>query len=207
MRSNFDFIAPVYDQLAGLVFGKSIIDSQLYFLNEVPDHASVLILGGGTGWFLEELAKINEECSVTYIEASAKMIALTNRRKLNKRTIVIQGTEDDIPRHLDFDVIITNFYLDLFPERKLDDVIQKLSNHAKPSCIWIVTDFVDCGKWWQRTMLKIMYFFFKSVSGIEASTLPLWGKKMLQHQWVERSSERWYRGFIKSVILKRRLVI
>lgn len=203
MKSNFNLIAPVYDRLARLVFGKSIVRSQTWFLNEVPANARVLILGGGTGWLLEELIKSAPTINVVYIEASTKMLQITTQRKLNDKTTLILGTEENIPSHA-FDVVITNFYLDLFPEEKLNDIIQKITTRTTAASVWIATDFVLDSKWWQRVMLKIMYVFFRAASSIEASHLPTWGKSMLQHAWTEQDSKLWYRGFIKSVLFRRR---
>jgi ubiquinone/menaquinone biosynthesis C-methylase UbiE len=206
MVNSFDFIAPFYDRLARLVFGKSIVDSQQYFLNEIPENSSVLILGGGTGWLLETLIAKRPSCAVWYIEASSKMLAITRRRKLNDKTTLILGTEENIPDGV-FDVVITNFYFDLFPKRKLNDVIQKITKRTSSTSMWIATDFVDQGKWWQQMMLKIMYVFFKSVSSIEAMHLPAWEKSMLQHQWEDQGSSVYYAGFIKSKMYKRSNVI
>lgn len=203
MKANFNFIAPVYDQLARLVFGRSIVDSQLFFLDEIPARAKVLILGGGTGWLLEELLLRKPDCSICYIEASSKMLTLTHQRKLNEKTKLIHGTETDIPLGSTFDVVITNFYLDLFPESKLNTVIKKITAHTNSTSAWIVTDFNDQEKWWQRAMLKIMYIFFKSTSSVETMDLADWKKKMLQHQWQEQYCNLWYRGFIKSAKMKR----
>jgi ubiquinone/menaquinone biosynthesis C-methylase UbiE len=203
VKSNFDFIAPAYDQLARLVFGKSIVESQLYFLNAIPEDASVLILGGGTGWLLEELITRKPNCSVCYIEASSKMLTLTNQRKFNEKMTFIHGTENDIPSRFKYDVVITNFYLDLFSEKKLDDVVKKITAHVSATGMWIATDFVDGKKWWHRLMLKVMYQFFCFTSGVEASTLPTWEKSMLQHLWIEQDHKLTYGTFIKSVILKR----
>ena len=74
--SNFDSIAPFYDFLVKLVFGKKIWEAQRTHLNEIPENGSVLILGGGPGRILESLpANIN----VTYLELSSKMIERAKR--------------------------------------------------------------------------------------------------------------------------------
>ena len=190
----------MYDPLAQLIFGKSIVDSQTWFLDQVPPMAKVLILGGGTGWILGELVKQNPSCTVWYVEASTKMIEKTRGRLLHNQVNLIHGTEDDIPQNVTFDVIITNFYLDLFTEEKLKNVIQQLTNQTHSSSRWLVTDFVDRGVWWQRFMLKIMYLFFRSVCDIEANRLPNWNTCLNIHRWTEASSKDWYGGFIRSTV-------
>ncbi|NJM24788.1 MAG: hypothetical protein HC859_03975 [Bacteroidia bacterium] len=73
-RNGFDILAPHYDWMAALVYGSSIRKAQLCFAGHIPDGASVLILGGGTGWYLRALMKRRPTCKVHYVEASKKMI-------------------------------------------------------------------------------------------------------------------------------------
>jgi tRNA (cmo5U34)-methyltransferase len=202
-KSNFNALAPIYDQLAKLVFGKSIVDSQTWFLDQVPLNAKILILGGGTGWLLEELIKKNPTCEVWYVEASTKMIEKTQSRVIDEQVHFIQGTEEDIPSQPKYDFIITNFYLDLFSNEKLKSVIQRINEHTSQSTIWLATDFVNNDTWWHRWMLKIMYIFFTLVCNIEASYLPDWSKALSDQRWSELNSKSWHRKFIKSTLWRR----
>lgn len=203
-NSGFDFLAPVYDPLARLIFGKSIVNSQTWFLNQVPPKAKVLMLGGGTGWLLEKLIKQNPSCTVWYVEVSAKMIKKTSDRLLSDRVNLIHGTEEDISAAVTFDVVITNFYLDLFSEAKLERVIHQVSNQTDSSSRWLATDFVNGKVWWQRWMLKIMYIFFRSACDIEAKRLPNWTRCLNNHHWVEASYKDWYKAFIRSTVWYRK---
>ncbi|MEP5106138.1 MAG: methyltransferase type 12, partial [Ekhidna sp.] len=58
--NDFDFVAPIYDRLSKLVFGKSLIKAQAYHLKVIGDKDRVLILGGGTGKLLEFIPKSGE---------------------------------------------------------------------------------------------------------------------------------------------------
>src|SRR4051812_25234860 len=103
---TFNGLAFVYDGLAKLVFGKSIQDAQRCFLNQLSDKRNILILGGGTGWILEEVILKNSACDIWYVEASSKMIELS-QRKLPKdyasRVHFIHGTEQSLPNQIQFD--------------------------------------------------------------------------------------------------------
>lgn len=200
--SGFDYVAPIYDSLARLVFRKSIVEAQTYFLNKITPSSRVLILGGGTGWLLEQLLREVPTCSVWYVEKSAKMIDRSRKRKINNRVYFIHGTEENIPPDLTFDVIITNFYFDLFHNNTLQRVIQHLHRYTLPSTRWFVTDFIDGGKWWQRLLLKVMYYLFRVVCNIEANQLPRWNKQM-KRGWVESKSKSWYGNFIRSSVWYR----
>ena len=205
MKANpgFDFLAPIYDSLARLVFGKSIVDSQTWSLEKIPRGSSVLILGGGTGWLLEEVQKHNSSCTVWYVDISEKMLARARQREIKFDVHFIHGTEELIPPDLKFDVVITNFYLDLFSEKVLDGVIKRIGSHTIETSIWIVTDFVEGGKWWHKRMLKMMYLFFKLVCRIDANRLPEWESQLRNKSWKESQTRAWYGNFIKSTVWNR----
>jgi ubiquinone/menaquinone biosynthesis C-methylase UbiE len=202
-NAGFDLLAPIYDSLACLVFGRTIHDSQVWFLDRVAPNSTVLILGGGTGWLLEELLNRCPTAIVYYIEASSKMIEKSRQRNLRNSVHFILGTEESIPSDLTFDIVITNFYVDLFPTSSLNKIIKEIHSHTTASSTWVVTDFVN-EKWWHRWMLKIMYFFFRIVCRIEGSHLPEWPKAIYNQGWKEVDSKRWYRNFIISTIWNRR---
>jgi len=201
--NSFDRIAFIYDFLAKLVFGKSLINSQKYFLDKIGDGSKVLILGGGSGWLLAELLKIKSNCEVWYTDASEKMI-LFSKSKIETGYIVhfIHGTEQDIPLSIKYDVVITNFYLDLFTDHQLADVVIKIQSSLESGAHWIITDFVNNRKWWQRMMLKIMYWFFRITCGLESRQLPEWNKAMENAGVKEIESKYFYKGFIKTAFFR-----
>jgi tRNA (cmo5U34)-methyltransferase len=203
MKSNdFDSVAFIYDHLAKLIFGGSIIESQKYFLNKIPERANILILGGGTGRILKELFKIRNDVTVCYIEASAKMIARAKEKSINDdRVQFILGTESDIPPESQYDLIITNFYLDLFSGESLQIVIRKIKKSLAPHARWIVTDFDD-DRWWQKAMLKAMYFFFRLTCNIEGKKLPEWEKELQVIGAAQIDTRKFYRGFIVTSIFQ-----
>jgi len=202
MKSNdFDKIAFVYDRLAGLVFGKSIVDSQKVFFDKIPAEARILIMGGGSGRILQELFSANPKIEVCYIDASAKMISHTKHRMRNDMRIeFIVGTENDIPDR-SFDVIVTNFYLDLFKAESLLSVLRKLKNVMGPNSLWIVTDFTD-KKWWHRLMIKVMYIFFRVTARIEASKLPDWNGALQKIGGRKNGSKFFFRDFIEATMFQ-----
>ena len=79
-QSNFNLIAPVYDFLAKMVFGSHLKKAQTIFLNQIKEGDRVLVVGGGTGWILEELNQLNKPIKVVYVEPSTKMMSLSKAR-------------------------------------------------------------------------------------------------------------------------------
>lgn len=199
--NNFNRVAFVYDALVKLVFGNSMVRAQTFLLNKIKDDATVLIIGGGTGWILKAL---KAGCEVWYIDASSKMIEKARKQDVLCKVHFITGTESDIP-HRTFDVIITNFYFDLFTTPKADAVIKKIKIVMKPDANWIVTDFID-EAWWQRIMLNVMYFFFRVTCNIESKKLPGWIESFDQNGFNMIESKTFYAGFIKTVLWKRKFI-
>ncbi len=201
---SFDVIAPVYDLLSRMVYGKSIVAAQKYFLKDIPEGAHVLIVGGGTGWIIEELFAVNKTCSVVYIEASQKMLQKAQNRMNSSDKSRIQFIfQSEMPSEGSYDVIITNFFLDVFPSDKLIYIIQQLKDRVVTNGRWIVTDFVDDGKRWQRFLLKVMYAFFRSVSKLETSILPPWQRLLMDAGMQRNGVKRFYAGFIETAIYQK----
>lgn len=204
--NGFDVLAPVYDRFARLVYGSAIREAQLFFLRAIPSSADVLILGGGTGWLLAELLKTHPEIKVWYIEASAKMIEQAERKlseQQKSKVKFIYGTEDSIPREVQFHAVITAFYLDLFAPVTLQRVIDTIKTSLAPDSVWLVSDFAGRKIWWQRMLLTLMYVFFRWCCGIEAKQLPPWEQYMRTQGLAVKEEQLFFRGFIKSVRYSR----
>ncbi|MBS1505323.1 MAG: class I SAM-dependent methyltransferase [Bacteroidetes bacterium] len=197
--NQFDRIAGIYDVIARLVFGQSIMKAQKFFLKDVPDASVVLILGGGTGWIAKELLREKPNCRIVYVEASSKMIELS-RKKISplERIDFVHGTEENIPE-MKFDVVITNFFLDMFKPESLDAVVTRIRSVLKANSLWLATDFVDGQKWWQTVLLKLMYWFFRYFSRIESKALPDWSKAIENHGMKKEAMKMYYGDFIKTV--------
>lgn len=199
--NGFDKIAWLYDPLAGLVFGDRLRDAQATYLNHLKPGSRVLILGGGTGAILEALFKRQPSCKVTYIDASSLMLKRAQRRQLKGVAEYIHGDERSIP-NLDFEAVITPFYLDMFTEPDLDRAIRQVGIRLAADAIWIAADFVQSQRLWHRTLLFVMYAFFRATTGIKAKSLPNWKRALERNGWLE--SEFQTNGFISSAIFRRR---
>jgi tRNA (cmo5U34)-methyltransferase len=202
--NDFNRIASVYDALASLVFGKSLIKAQHFFLDMIPAEATVLILGGGSGELLQTLLQQKPRCRVVYVDAAEKMIALARRRvKDSSRVTFLCGTEETpLPVEV-VTVIITNFYVDLFTPVSLRRIVTRLQAVLAPNGMWLVTDFVTPAGVWQRLLLATMYRFFKMVSNVEASHISDWPEIMRAAGLSAQVEKMFYSGMIKSVVLQK----
>jgi tRNA (cmo5U34)-methyltransferase len=194
--NDFDGIAPWYDFLVKIVFGRSMRRAQELYLDLLPAEGRVLILGGGSGWIAESLLRLHPEQRVTFVEASMKMLEMAEEklREKSHQITFIHGTHENIPEGV-YEGIITNFFLDLFSTDDLSALIHRLRKHFKAGGYWIITDFVE-EKWWHRPFLRTMYTFFKVTSNIGATQLPRWQGTMKKNGVREINSASFYGGFI-----------
>jgi tRNA (cmo5U34)-methyltransferase len=198
LATGFNRLAPFYDALARIVIGRGIRASQLHFLNHLATKNKLLILGGGTGWILPFIYKVNPTLQIDYIDVSLKMIELARGRVKDSKVRFIAGTEGNIP-DTDYDCVITNFYLDLFDDTKLPSVILCIKNSLQSGACWIVTDFVNERKWHKRT-LTIMYKFFRLTAGLQTQNLPLWEQGLRMVGASQHEMKKYTGGFIKSIL-------
>lgn len=202
--NDFNLVAPVYDKLCRLVFGRSMYNAQTSFLKDIKPGGRVLILGGGTGWLLSALLLINEACYIWYIEASPKMLELSKKKvqPASPRISFICGTEEDIPEEVTFDAVITHCYLDLFTAKKCNKVIQRIKSSMHDDSIWLITDFVST-TWWHSAMISVLYSFFKVVSNITADALPPWRTSLAKNGFATIKEKRFFGGLICSTLVVR----
>ncbi|UII34244.1 class I SAM-dependent methyltransferase [Fulvivirga ulvae] len=203
--ANFNSVAFVYDTLARVVFGKSIQKAQTSLLYSITKESKVLILGGGTGFILQELDKLRLSLKITYVEPSSAMMKRA-KKKLPFRTIVVdfvQDTHEAVSNDGDFDVVITNFFLDVFPADRLSEVVQEVSLLIGKNGVWLLTDFVRTDMWWQKVLIKLMYLFFRVTAGLEGNQLLNFEDYLHEKGYKSVKHKYFYNGMIRSDIYKK----
>ncbi|WP_029204172.1 class I SAM-dependent methyltransferase [Pedobacter agri] len=113
MINNYDKIANYYDSLSRLVFGKSQVNAQINQLKSITKNSSILIVGGGTGWILEEIGKRHPSgLKITYVEISAKMLVLSKDRDYGANSVLfIHSSIEDFNLEDHFNIILTPFFV------------------------------------------------------------------------------------------------
>ena len=202
MSANYNNSAWFYDRLSRVVYGRALVNAQVYLLKFIPANSKVLIAGGGTGWILEELSKIHPSgLNITYVEIAANMMALSQKRNVtgNQVTFINQAIENTAIQQ-DFDVVITPFLFDNFIEENLTVVFNQVSKLLKPKGLWLNADFQLSGKWWQWVLLKSMFLFFKILCNIEASKLPNIEIHFKQNGYESIDQQTFFNDFIISKV-------
>ncbi|KRT15318.1 hypothetical protein ASU31_14905 [Pedobacter ginsenosidimutans] len=208
MLNNYDKIASHYDTLSRLVFFKSQVNAQINQLPYIQEGNTILIVGGGTGWILEELAKIySGGLKIVYVEISAKMIALSQKRnyKSNHVEFVNIGIED-FKTDVVFDVILTPFLFDNFEEQRAVKVFDQLNAYLKKDGLWFLVDFSlnkINGNWWKWLLLRLMYGFFKLLGIVEANQLIDMNPYFFKANYLIVEERLYYGSFIKATIFRK----
>ncbi len=169
MKNDFDRIAPIYDQLAKLVFGVQLDVAQQAFLNEINPKDRVLIVGGGRGKILEWLPR-DFGLQIDYVELSKKMLQQANARSSAGNDVTFKHQDiHGVQGH--YDIIITNFFLDCFSDFTLENVLLHLKNQLNHNGKFLVTDFYPKESAQNRFLLSAMHRFFRMTVGLEAQGL------------------------------------
>lgn len=207
MSNNYNPTAFFYDALNRIVFGKATVKSQVWLLNNVPANAHILIIGGGTGWILEELAAVhNSGLHITYIESADKMLNRSKKRKIKNNDVVfvLQDARYFIPDTL-YDIIMTPFLFDNFSTEQVKNLIKHFYPFMSANGLWLVTDYqlTKKGRVWQKILLKTMYTFFRWLSHVEVKDLPEIDNCFDSLKFHKKNAKCFYGGFIQSAVYQK----
>jgi len=208
---SFSPIAGFYDVLAEIVFGRKLQEAQAANLRYISDYSRILIIGGGSGWILQQVLKHTQHSSIVYLEASDSMLRKSeeiNKLILNNKIEYRLGTEENIGVQEKYDLIIANFFLDLFSPVYLIPILEKLYKALAPSAKLLITDFVlpdtsNSPKWRTQVLFKSMYLFFRLTCNISAAALPYWDKYLKSFSLTEINSAYFYHGLVKTIALSK----
>lgn len=209
MINDYDAIAPFYDRLARLVFGSSQKEAQIRLLNFLKPGMKVLVVGGGTGWILEEIGKrFPEGLSIWYVEKSGKMLDLSRQRDFGRNEVQFVCSDindlDYVDKH---DAVLTAFLFDNFRQQSARETFLSIDRRLKEGAFWLYTDFdkIDNPTTWQKLLLKTMYLFFRKISNVEAEKLPDIKSLFASEGYDEYEKRQYYNGFIAGYSFRKPL--
>lgn len=209
MGQGFDNVAGFYDLMMQSVFGKTIIKAQTYYLKEIPPGMQkILIIGGGTGWINQAILQINPQSEIFFIEISPKMILQAQKklpRKFLRQVYFIQGDEQRISEYAPYDVIISNFFLDLFYIERSQKICQLFYDVLNPGGLLLYTDFYaeqDPFKL-RRLGINAMYQIAHLICEIEAKQYWNYEKCLQSLPFKQKLSRFFYANTIKSIIFEK----
>jgi len=176
MLNNFNHISPYYRFLSRLVFGNSILSSQLHLLKYLPPTGRMAIIGGGNGEILNYIYQQAPTIEILFVEASSGMISKAKKlqHKKQKVSYLHNSTfelEDFCP-----DLIFLPYILDMYDEQEIYKIVHCLIAQSQKNTKWFVSDFskdkISNGTWFNKLRLKLSIIFFKITTGHRLSYLP-----------------------------------
>ncbi len=205
LQNNYDPVASYYDALSRLVFGRAEIDAQVCLLRNLSIGDNILIIGGGTGWIVEEITLIRSEgLKITYVESSRKMMAKAKKRDGGKNEVswVLAPVEEFMTDER-FDYILTGFFFDNFSTEHSRFIVGQLNGLLKANGFWCFADFA-CSKQttplWQRMLLQSMYLSARFICRVQAASLPDMEPLFRAAGYDQVFARRFYHGMITSVL-------
>lgn len=208
MKAGFDSIAWCYDFLSVLVFGKRIRQSQIVLLRQIKENDSVLIIGGGTGWIINEILKVSSPVQIDYIESSVEMLMKARTAVVGNDTVQINfilGDENSIGQNEKYDIVIAFYFFDMFKEERLNTIVDSMNKALKQGGYLLYADFNinSTSPWFHKVLLKIMYLFFHYICAVEAQSLTVMNRILTKYSLVCQNSISTSNGFIVSEVYQK----
>ena len=173
-RAGFSLLSPIYDHCAKLVFGKKFYRDQAENLRRIPKHASVLVIGAGSGELLTALEKSIVPSSIDILDFSKGML-----RKQAKRTQSLHNVYHLDIRHtlpdIQYDLVLIPFVLNCLEDWEIADLLERLPAILKTGGRVSLSDFDHLASkdiWW----LPSLYTLFRPLISRSQRTIPDWDK-------------------------------
>jgi ubiquinone/menaquinone biosynthesis C-methylase UbiE len=200
---NCDPIARWYRGLEYIGFGKELERRRFALLKELADAHRVLVLGEGDGRFLARLAEQNRGASIDYLDLSARMLELARRRAGSDQITYHQGDALTFPLPVgEYDLVVTNFFLDCFKESDAAKVVDRVAAAARPGARWLIAEFRQPERGWQAVWasawLRMLYLFFRVTTGLETRQLVDHHSLLRKHSFRIERAEAAFFGLLAS---------
>lgn len=199
---NYNYIAPYYDLLSRICFLNRQQLAHKIILKHLNSGDQILWLGGGSGWFLEDINKLNIDLEFDYVEFSTVMIEKAKARKVSN--INVNFYQEDFFQFVpnkNYDVIITAFVFDHFSEKECEILLKKYNQFLNKKGKWAYVDFCEEQNFIQRFLTKSMVLFFNLVAGIGAKDFPKVNGLFDDFELIE--GKEYFGNYIQSKIYKK----
>ena len=173
MLNQYNKIAHFYTGLSRLFFGNQLLKIQQELITHLPTDGKLLILGGGNGEILPSIFKHAPHLSIEYVEASSTMIKLAKKNAPNHQKITFhhKDVHDYSHKH---GHIYAGFFLDLFHEKQIEQLIRKLEKPEQTT--WYIADFQinknTRNHIFRSIQLKLTILFFRLTTQHSINYLP-----------------------------------
>lgn len=185
MTQGFESIASYYDSLVRITSGNLLYKNAVSLFSTLGQVSTGLVIGDGSGKITEALLALHPTIkNLHYVDASPTMIKKARKEleKYSDTTEIHFYTEDIFNTTFSeksIDLIVTPYFLDLFTEVEMAQLIQLLGPAIKEGGMWYVSDFNPeinhkQGVWGftYRRLMQVLYLFFSWKVGLNVKLLP-----------------------------------
>jgi ubiquinone/menaquinone biosynthesis C-methylase UbiE len=186
---SFNSIAPHYDRLERWFSRGLMHRARVAHLPMIAQCDHALLLGEGPGRFLPLLIQQFPNAQITCIDSSHRMLGLvrSNISEADRTRVIF--LESDIrswrPPANQFDLLVTNFFLDCFTAGELELIIPSIAGAATSDSQWLIADFNipkgGLARWRAKVIVGCLYRFFHLTTGLSAQRL------ISPQPWLERT--------------------
>jgi ubiquinone/menaquinone biosynthesis C-methylase UbiE len=201
---SFDRLAPHYRWLETVGFGSVLQKARTRWIETLPRPKRVLTVGEGTGHFLRNFLCVHRDAVVDCVDSSARMLEFA-RLRIPDGVTRVRFFEQDILSWTPpgcYDLVVTHFVLDCFPQKELQLIIRKLAGLATPGAYWLLADFCIPKTSFARVHAKIwlatLYWFFRTTTEIRAKRLVDPTPELRANGFVRLRRSQWRLGLVKS---------
>jgi demethylmenaquinone methyltransferase/2-methoxy-6-polyprenyl-1,4-benzoquinol methylase len=143
MKDKYKLVGPIYDWLSALYSGKSIHKCKIAHLDRLKPGDKVLFAGVGHGKDAVYAAKLGAD--VTVVDLSETMLKkFQDNLDREGVRVKIRQIHSDIMKVKEFeryDMVVANFFLNVFDEQMMVKVLEHLIKLGKPGANVVVGDF------------------------------------------------------------------
>ncbi|GAA0879878.1 hypothetical protein GCM10009119_28470 [Algoriphagus jejuensis] len=196
MSDAYGFLAPIYQPLSRLVFGKDLIEANQVF-SALAYGKNILILGGGDGMAYRDW---DGNFFGEYWDTSSKMADLA-RRNLGKSEIKVNL--GGWPGTGKFDAVFLPFVLDSLPDEDIQIILSAISNALKPGGKVVLSDFFPPKTFLQSSIQKLMISGFRTFAKHPRTDLPDFDRFFSSGDWRLLDEKTWRKGWIRTRVYGR----
>lgn len=193
MSDAYGFLAPIYQPLSRLVFGRDLLDANQAF-SVLGSGKKCLIIGGGDGVAYRDWGA---DYRGEYWDYSPKMAELAKQNLSRTR---IQVNCGKWPGRGEFDVVFLPFVLDTIPEQEIGKIILQIRLCLAPKGKVVVSDFFPPRTFNQMLIQQMMILGFRVLAAHPRRDLPNISQRMKQAGFSLRNEKIWRKGWIRAQV-------
>lgn len=195
MSDAYGFLAPIYQPISRLVFGKDLFYANQAFLEDCEEK-KILILGGGDGIAYRHFG---ENIRGEYWDSSPNMAEIARKNLHASGLKVNAGTW---PGTGNFDQILLPFILDTLSDIEIKNLLSQVKSALSHQGHVTISDFFEPVSFGQKLIQKTMIGFFRTFAAHQRKDLPAI-TQIFESQGFELIEEKiWRNGWIRAQLWK-----